>query len=185
MTAAELLEHVQALGVRVRPVGDRLRFEGPPGRITGELRAALARQKPELIALLRERADADAVADAAEPAETDVWRSRRAVILEAVRRNLSPSLRVWDDAILSPLLHWHLALAFERGDRNWRHYLPPALAPLSDRELVELVDWQELAALERTFHHYGDEAAPALSRGATRLAAWWNAEREHIRRSGC
>ena len=53
MTAPELLAALTALGATVRIVEDRLRVEAPAGTLTAEIRAALAEQKPALMALLR------------------------------------------------------------------------------------------------------------------------------------
>jgi hypothetical protein len=183
MKPAELLNEVRALGVTVRTVGDRLRFEGPTGRITPAMREALAANKRELLDLLAQegttRTNATAEGGAAAPSVS------RAVLLERVRQRLSPSLRQWDDEMLSPLLCWHVAVAFDRGgERDWRRWLPPALSPLTDGEITALVNWEELAAMERAANLADAEGAPALRRGATRLAAWWNARRDAERARG-
>ncbi len=204
MTATELLQRVEALGVRVRPAAGRLRFEGATSRISPKLRLELAARKAELLTALAERGGLPAtqlpqamqeveqqgtsgpppaILRVAEPGAGPEYdegageRTARAVVLEAVRRRLPPSLRVWEDRLL-PLIHWHLVMAFERGaETGWRRYLPASLAPMSDAEVAALVDWPYLAALERTLTQRGDDAVEALSRGATRLAAWWNRRR--------
>ncbi len=52
MTTTELLNALKAAGIVLQTTGDRLMFEAPKGAMTPELRDQLARQKPELLALL-------------------------------------------------------------------------------------------------------------------------------------
>jgi hypothetical protein len=52
MTPAELLTLVRAADIRLEARGDRLLFDAPHGALTPELRAALAEQKPALLAWL-------------------------------------------------------------------------------------------------------------------------------------
>ncbi len=52
MTLAELLTVVRAADIRLEARGDRLVFDAPHGALTPELRAALAEQKPALLAWL-------------------------------------------------------------------------------------------------------------------------------------
>ena len=52
MTADEILAVAQHAGVRLSARGDRLHVQAPAGALTPELRAALARHKAELLALL-------------------------------------------------------------------------------------------------------------------------------------
>jgi TubC N-terminal docking domain len=52
MTLAELLAVVRAADIRLEARGDRLVFDAPHGALTPALRAALAEQKPALLAWL-------------------------------------------------------------------------------------------------------------------------------------
>jgi hypothetical protein len=54
VSAADLLDCLASMGATVRVVEDRLRIEAPPGALTPDLRAALASEKPALLALLRQ-----------------------------------------------------------------------------------------------------------------------------------
>lgn len=51
---AELVAQLQALGVTLRPDGERLRFRVPPGALTPDERNALVRRKGEILAWLRQ-----------------------------------------------------------------------------------------------------------------------------------
>lgn len=51
MTLVELLTVIRAADIRPEARGDRLAFDAPHGALTPELRAALAEQKPALLAL--------------------------------------------------------------------------------------------------------------------------------------
>lgn len=51
MNAVDLMNRLQAAGVRIDARGDRLHVEAPAGSITPELRQALADHKAELLAL--------------------------------------------------------------------------------------------------------------------------------------
>jgi hypothetical protein len=53
MTARQLLTAARAAGIRLAARDDRLLYDAPPGRLTPALRAALKREKPALLALLK------------------------------------------------------------------------------------------------------------------------------------
>ena len=53
MTQVELLSEVKTLGLRLSIVGDKLRVEGPKGKVTPELRDELALHKVEIIVALK------------------------------------------------------------------------------------------------------------------------------------
>lgn len=53
MTADILLVTLRSLGVSLSASGDRIKFRAPAGVMTLELRAALATQKPSILATLR------------------------------------------------------------------------------------------------------------------------------------
>lgn len=53
MTAPELFSSLRARDIKLWLDGERLRFDAPPGAMTGELRAELAGRKTEIMALLR------------------------------------------------------------------------------------------------------------------------------------
>jgi hypothetical protein len=59
VTAAELIGRLAALGASIRVTGSDLALRAPAGVITPELRAELARNKPQLLAALGERSDTD------------------------------------------------------------------------------------------------------------------------------
>ena len=61
MNPVELLGRLGALGIRLTADGDRLRYSAPKGALTPELREALARHKPEILAMLRAASGGDAV----------------------------------------------------------------------------------------------------------------------------
>jgi hypothetical protein len=52
MSPDDLFAETQRLGITLSARGDRLHVEAPAGRVTPELRAALARHKPALLARL-------------------------------------------------------------------------------------------------------------------------------------
>ena len=54
MTAHEALRETRRRGITLTPAGTTLRFHGPKGALSGELREALTKHKPEIIALLAE-----------------------------------------------------------------------------------------------------------------------------------
>lgn len=54
MTAHEALQEAQRRGVVLTPAGATLRFRGPKGALSDELKSNLKRHKPEIIALLEE-----------------------------------------------------------------------------------------------------------------------------------
>ena len=54
MTAHEALRETRRRGITLTPAGETLRFHGPKGALSGELREALKEHKPEIIALLVE-----------------------------------------------------------------------------------------------------------------------------------
>jgi amino acid adenylation domain-containing protein len=58
LTAAEILSRLEALGMSVVADEGRLRVSGPRGQIDDELKAAIARRKDELLALVAGRGDA-------------------------------------------------------------------------------------------------------------------------------
>ena len=53
MTAAALLDELQARGAVLTVNGDRIQVEAPRAAITPELRAALVEHKPDILRLLR------------------------------------------------------------------------------------------------------------------------------------
>jgi amino acid adenylation domain-containing protein len=58
MTTIELLARLRRLNITLWAEGDRLRFQGPKGALTDELRKALAEHKAEVLALLQEASTA-------------------------------------------------------------------------------------------------------------------------------
>lgn len=95
-----------------------------------------------------------------------------------LRARLSKRLQHWEDDRLQALALWHLVVAFERsGASGFRRHLPAAVAALSDDELAVLVDWPSLAAMEQAAFVSDPETGALLSRGARKLAGWWNARR--------
>ncbi len=54
MTAHEVLQEAQRRGIVLTPAGTALRFSGPKGALNEELKLALVRHKPEILALLKE-----------------------------------------------------------------------------------------------------------------------------------
>ncbi len=57
MTPNQLLEELSSRGARLEVNGERLRVQAPAGAVTDDLKAALRRDKPTLIKLLRTRPD--------------------------------------------------------------------------------------------------------------------------------
>jgi hypothetical protein len=64
MSAVRVLEQARALGIALSASGGKLRYEAPAGRLTPELRAALAANK----AAIRDMLEAERLAALAEPA---------------------------------------------------------------------------------------------------------------------
>ena len=54
MTATETLAELHQRGVMLEPNGDRLRYSGPKGALTSELREAIAENRSEIIAVLNQ-----------------------------------------------------------------------------------------------------------------------------------
>ena len=54
MTAHEALQEAQRRGIVLTPAGATLRFRGPKGALSDELKRALTRHKPEVLNLLEE-----------------------------------------------------------------------------------------------------------------------------------
>ena len=54
MTATETLAELHQRGVMLEPNGDRLRYSGPKGALTSELREAIAENRTEIIAVLNQ-----------------------------------------------------------------------------------------------------------------------------------
>ena len=54
MTAHEALQEAHRRGIVLTPAGATLRFRGPKGALSDELKSSLKRHKPEIIALLGE-----------------------------------------------------------------------------------------------------------------------------------
>lgn len=52
MTPQKLLNELSQIGVKLTVVGDKLRYEAPPGVLTPVLKEALRQHKPALVALL-------------------------------------------------------------------------------------------------------------------------------------
>jgi hypothetical protein len=106
------------------------------------------------------------------------------LVLARLRAAISKRLRHWEDERLIALAVWHLALAFERGGASdFRRHLPRSLAGLTNDDLADLVDWPSLATLEQVLWTSDPEDAERLSRGAQRLATWWNKRRDEQRRA--
>lgn len=57
MTTAVLLQELRSRGVRLAVNGDRLRITAPAGTVTAEIREAISRNKPALIALMAKPAE--------------------------------------------------------------------------------------------------------------------------------
>ena len=198
MTVTELLNHLQALGVRLTVAGERLRVDAPVGVLTADLREALATHKTEVMAVLAQRNEFNEMNESrlaaltphslrslnSSPSSGEAGTSGalpkagapdRAVVARW-RRVLSKGLRHWDDETLTALASWHLVVAFDRGGAGrFRQYLPASLTQLTDDELAAIIDWPALAMLEATLRRNDAREAAKLSRGAQRLAAWWNA----------
>jgi hypothetical protein len=69
MSAEFFLEELTALGVRLTPEGDKLRYRGPRDVLTTELVERMASMKPELLEALRQRRAARVRgSDSVEPA---------------------------------------------------------------------------------------------------------------------
>lgn len=103
---------------------------------------------------------------------------RDALAMARWRAMLAKKLRHWDDAHLQALAAWNIVMAFDRADAaGFRRHLVPSLAALSDEDLAALIDWPTLATLEESLWRSDPTAAGHVSRGAQRLAAWWNARR--------
>jgi hypothetical protein len=91
MTTSELLDLVDRLGVKLAAAEGRLRADAPRGVLTEELRAALAENKPAILAIL---AGPPAAPDPRAPAsEFGRWLSARVAYNEAIGR-LMPA-RPW------------------------------------------------------------------------------------------
>lgn len=52
-TPVKIISHLRGLGIKLKADGDRLRFEGPKGALTQELRSMLRERKPELLDFLK------------------------------------------------------------------------------------------------------------------------------------
>jgi hypothetical protein len=59
MTVNEILSEIQRIGGQIQTYGNRLRVEAPKGRLSPELKEAVAICKPELLNALRTRDDVD------------------------------------------------------------------------------------------------------------------------------
>lgn len=101
MNAHQLVEQLRRRGVTLRPVGDRLRVEGPLNLITSELREEVARSKAEILSLLREEPEPTECAPVPSPPEQ--WRSGQRVDTEMVaafeRFVENGTQPAWDDLI--------------------------------------------------------------------------------------
>ena len=53
MTAQQAIEEARSRGIVLTPAGARLRFRGPKGALSKELKRELVRHKPEILVLLR------------------------------------------------------------------------------------------------------------------------------------
>jgi len=73
MTATALLTELRHRGATVTVVGDRLRVEAPVGTITPEIRGALARFKPALLAILNDLEGAGTCEHVADDPELAEW----------------------------------------------------------------------------------------------------------------
>jgi hypothetical protein len=102
--------------------------------------------------------------------------SATALAMARVRAGLSKRLQHWEDERLHALVLWNLVIAFDRGSATgFRRHLVPALTALTDSDLAALIDWPTLATLEQRLWETDPAAAEPVSRGAQKLAAWWNA----------
>src|ERR1700731_486930 len=54
MTADILLEVLRSRGIRLAPIGDRLRIRAPKGTLTPDLRATISKHKAEILASFRD-----------------------------------------------------------------------------------------------------------------------------------
>lgn len=72
MTAAELMDKLERLGVKLSISGDKLRLQAPVGVITPELKEAVLKHKPALMALL-----------SGQPVEVVFWPGVKAKVYRA------------------------------------------------------------------------------------------------------
>jgi hypothetical protein len=192
MTLEELLAELDALGVQLSVQGDRLRVQAVAGVLTDDLRQAIARCKPDLLARLSNPNEFNEMYELSTPAwsPTSLNSSNSSQKADGTlmadttatvarwRAGLKHSLQKWDDEQLVALAGWHLVMAFDRGGATaFRRHLPRSLAQLTDADLAAIVDWPSLATLEASTWPSDPEIAARISRGAQKLAAWWNAQR--------
>ncbi len=71
MKLADLVLHLRGHRVELWADGDKLRYSAPPGVVRPELRAELARHKPELLALLQEANDCIRINHSSHPSGPD------------------------------------------------------------------------------------------------------------------
>ena len=93
MSLAELINRLEDQGVHLVAEGDRLRFRGPKGAMTAEDRATLGDQREAVLALLRDRAAAQAEEYPLSHGQQAIWMLERLVPGTAVN-NLSSSIRI-------------------------------------------------------------------------------------------
>jgi amino acid adenylation domain-containing protein len=74
MKLAELVSHLRGHRVELWAEGGKLRYSAPPGVVSPELRAELARHKPELLALLQEANDCIRINHSSHPSRPDTGR---------------------------------------------------------------------------------------------------------------
>ena len=192
MTVEDLIGELTTRGIQVMAHGDRLRVSAPVGSLTDELRSALATHKAELIKRLEQSHEINEFNELSppEPSPTSLNSSISSQEADATlmadttaavarwRAGLKHSLQRWDDEQLVALAGWHLVMAFDRGGtKDFRRHLPRSLAQLTDEDVAAIVDWPSLATLETSVWPSDPEIAVRISRGAQKLAAWWNAAR--------
>jgi hypothetical protein len=195
MSAVELVRTLEQQGVQLWIEDERLRFRAPRGVLTDKLRQAIERERADLIALLADTApstegtkgtNADVRVAATDFSAFSSFSQQvandddtaAAAAMARWRVALSKRLQHWDDEHLQALAVWNIVVAFDRaGATGFRRHLAPSLAVLSDDDIAALVDWPTLATLEQRLWQTNPETAAPVSRGAQKLATWWNARR--------
>lgn len=200
MSAVELVRTLEQQGVQLWIEDERIRFRAPRGVLTETLRQAIERERSDLIALLADApstegtkgtkadvgaasSDFSAFSSFSQEAASDDDTAAAAAIARW-RVALSKRLQHWDDEHLQALAVWSIVVAFDRaGATGFRNHLAPSLAVLSDDDVAALVDWPTLATLEKRLWETEPSVAEPVSRGAQKIAAWWNARRTRSTKS--
>lgn len=100
MTPGELLEHLEARGVRLSEGVTGLRIDAPVGVVTPELRDLLARHKPDLLDLLFEREERAALMGATGKKGTEHFIDAREFITAANDPRVREVLRIFGGEIV-------------------------------------------------------------------------------------